>query len=184
MSAATSNSKLEDPHNGAPSDAEASATAQARSGSEVSGPKKQRISSSLKRVIDETQLPPEEAEQLESRRAYNRECATRARKRTKNLVAQLSDQVRNLQADKDDLRRENAVIRAQLQSIERQNQTLAFKHGLVERHHANMSMSAHMSPFVPSPMGGFLQPRMNLDTALTNLLSAQQAAARNQLPNP
>jgi ABC-type phosphate transport system auxiliary subunit len=182
MNAATSNSKLEDPHNGATSDAEASATSQTRSGSDVCGHKKQRISSSLKRVIDETQLPPEEAEKLESRRAYNRECATRARKRTKTLVSQLSDQVRNLQADKDDLRRENAVIRAQLQSLERQNQALAFKHGLVERsHHTNMS------PFMPSPMGGFLQPRMNLDTALTNLLSSQQAAARNQLlhpPNP
>jgi hypothetical protein len=181
MNAATSNSKLEDAHNGATSDAEASLTSQARSGSDVSGHKKQRISSSLKRVIDETQLPPEEAEKLESRRAYNRECATRARKRTKSLVVQLSDQVRILQADKDDLRRENAVIRAQLQSLERQNQTLVFKHGLVERsHHANMPMS----PLMLSPMGGFQQPCMNLDTALTGLLSAQQAAARNQLLRP
>ena len=106
-----------------------------------------RVSSSRKRVIDETLLSPEEAHKLQVRRAYNRECATRARKRTKSLVAQLQDEVKELQADKDELRRTHAVMRSQLELLEKQNKALLFRQAMSDRHNAAMSVSA--SGFVP-----------------------------------
>jgi hypothetical protein len=144
------NSDVEAQHNSVASDSDAS----------VSTTSKQRISSARKRVIDETQLAPEEAERLQARRAYNRECATRARKRTKNLVAELQDEVKSLQTDKEDLRRENAVMKAQLEGLERQNQTLIFKQTLSNRQ--------PFSVFGAMP-GGFMYPGINLGDAFSGL---------------
>jgi hypothetical protein len=77
-----------------------------------------------KRTIDESLLPPEEAKKLESRRAYNRQCAAKARKRSKDLVAHLQGQVEELTKEKAELKRANEVMRAQLELLEQQNRTL------------------------------------------------------------
>lgn len=153
---------------------------------------KQRVSSSLKRVIDETQLSPEEADRLQVRRAYNRECATRARKRTKTLVTQLQDDIKQLQEDKDDLRRENAVMKAQLEGMEKQNQTLLFKQAMNEQR--QMAQVATMNAFGAMNGGGIgggggmgglmMQPGMKLGDALTELrmanLTSQESAAASR----
>jgi bZIP transcription factor len=148
-------------------------------GSTISGGTtvKQRISSTRKRIIDETLLSPEEAEKLESRRAYNRECATRARKRTKTLVNQLQDEVKTLQTDKEELRRENAVLKAQLEGFEKQNQTLMFKNAMADQR-------AHMGGANPA---AFMPPTLRasgvtLGDALTEMrmatLASREAASR------
>jgi hypothetical protein len=80
-----------------------------------------------KRFVDETLLPPDEAEKLLIRRAYNRDCASRARKRGKQLVAQLEAQVTELQVDKDELRRSLISKEKQINLLEKQNQTLLLK---------------------------------------------------------
>ena len=84
-----------------------------------------------KRTIDETLLPPEEAKKLEMRRAYNRECASRARKRTKGLIQQLQAEVCDLQQDKAELRKQLSVTQTQLQIIEKQYRGLLLKNALI-----------------------------------------------------
>jgi hypothetical protein len=78
-------------------------------------------------LIDETSLPPEEAERLLMKRAYNRECADRARKRGKQLVSDLEQQVHDLQEDKNELRRSVAVMEKQLMKLQQENQLLLSK---------------------------------------------------------
>jgi FtsZ-binding cell division protein ZapB len=143
--------------------------------STASGVVKQRISSTRKRIIDETLLSAEEAEKLESRRAYNRECATRARKRTKTLVNQLQDEVKSLQTDKEELRRENAVLKAQLEGFEKQNQTLMFKNVMADHRAMGTNPGAFMPPTLRP--GG-----VTLGDALTEMrmatLASREAASR------
>jgi TolA-binding protein len=88
---------------------------------------------SRKRFVDETLLPPDEAEKLLIRRAYNRDCASRARKRGKQLVAQLEAQVKELQEDKDELRRSLVSKEKQINLLEKQNQTLLLKQMISDR---------------------------------------------------
>jgi hypothetical protein len=64
------------------------------------------------------------ARKLEQRRAYNRKCAAKARKRSKDLIAHLQTQVEDLTKDKTELQRSNDVMRAQLELLENQNRTL------------------------------------------------------------
>jgi len=80
-----------------------------------------------KRVIDETQLAPEEAERLEKKRAYNRESATRVRMRNKHLVEHLQEEVATLSKDKKELMRVNQEMRAKMALLEKHNQTLLLK---------------------------------------------------------
>lgn len=77
-----------------------------------------------RRIIDETLLDEDEARRLEARRAYNRQCAAKARKRSKDLIAHLQQQVEQLTKDKTALERTNEVMQAQLQLLEQQNRTL------------------------------------------------------------
>jgi hypothetical protein len=151
---------LEDKHGAVTSESEASTSAEERRSCKVRlGGARQVISSTRKRVIDESLLSPDEADKLESRRAYNRECATRARKRTKNLVAQLQEDVKNLQQDKNELRRANEVMKAQLAALEKQNQALLFKHAM------HSPQTATMSAFGMPGNGGILPSCTTLDTA-------------------
>lgn len=96
---------------------------------------------SKKRVVDETLLPPEEAEKLLARRAYNRECASRARKRGKQLIAQLETQVKELQEDKDELRRSLLKMEKQVHNLEMQNQALMLKQIISERDRNTLAMA-------------------------------------------
>jgi hypothetical protein len=107
---------------------------------------------SKKRVVDETLLAPEEAEKLLARRAYNRECASRARKRGKQLVAQLEGQVKELQEDKDELRRSLLKMEKQVQNLEMQNQALLLKQIISDRDRNTLAMANAGSYFaIPMP---------------------------------
>lgn len=75
-------------------------------------------------MIDESKLDGEELRKLETRREYNRRCAARARKRSKDLVSTLQKQVDELAKDKAELKRTNDVMKAQLELLEQQNRTL------------------------------------------------------------
>jgi hypothetical protein len=86
------------------------------------------VPASKKRVVkDETLLPADEAEKLLTKRAYNRECASRARKRGKELIIQLEKQVKELQSDKNELRRSLATMEKQLKLLDGQNRSLLAK---------------------------------------------------------
>jgi hypothetical protein len=84
------------------------------------------------RIIDETQLSEEEARKLELRRAYNRDCASRARTRTKSLVKELQEQVRTLKQEKEELRLSNANLQTCLAFSEKQNRELIAKHASLD----------------------------------------------------
>jgi hypothetical protein len=76
-----------------------------------SGPKKRYM------IIDETKLPNDEAERLLAKRAYNRECADRARKRSKETVKELLQHVQELYAEKVELRRMLAAKEKEIQLL-------------------------------------------------------------------
>jgi septal ring factor EnvC (AmiA/AmiB activator) len=84
-------------------------------------------SSNRKRVVDETLLTSGEAKALEKRRAYNRECATRARKRVKQSISQLEDQIKELLDDKTELRRCLAAMEKQVVSLTKEKKKLLVK---------------------------------------------------------
>ena len=84
-------------------------------------------SSNRKRMVDETLLTPAETENLLERRAYNRECATRARKRVKQNISQLEKQVKELQDDKVELRRSLATMEKQVLSLTQEKRELLMK---------------------------------------------------------
>ena len=98
--------------------------------------KRPLLGTPLKRVIDETQLSPKEAELLEKRRAYNRLSATRARKRNKHLVCQLQDEVATLTKEKHELQRANEEMKTRMRLLEKHNQTLLLKQLTSERQRA------------------------------------------------
>jgi hypothetical protein len=74
--------------------------------------------------IDESLLSPEEADRLMTKRAYNRECAERARKRGKELVSALQQQVHDIQEDKNELRRTVAAMEKQMMKLQQENDSL------------------------------------------------------------
>ena len=75
-------------------------------------------------IIDETKLPKEEAERLLVKRAYNRECAERARKRSKETVQELHRQVEELQSDKSELRHQLANMEKGIERLKNKNKAL------------------------------------------------------------
>ena len=109
----------------------------------------------MKRVIDESQLPPDDAEKLEKRRAYNRESATRARQRTKHLVHQLQNDLAKEKKDKLELQRKNEQLQARCALLEKHNQTLLLKQLVSERRQASMAAAAAFMPGTGNPFGGF-----------------------------
>jgi len=100
----------------------------------------------LKRMIDETQLSPDDREQLEKRRKYNRECATRARKKTKQLVSQLQGQVEGLTKDKEKLLRSKKAMQAKMQLLEKHNQALLVRQLVSEQRQAASLSTAALHP--------------------------------------
>jgi seryl-tRNA synthetase len=74
--------------------------------------------------IDETRLSTKEAKLLSMKRAYNRECAERSRKRGKQLVSDLHQQIQDLVEDKNELRRSVAVMEKQLMKLQHENESL------------------------------------------------------------
>lgn len=76
-------------------------------------------------IIDETKLSKEEAERLQVKRAYNRECAERARKRSKETIKEFERQIRELQADKDELRYKVAAMTKEIETLTEKNKALS-----------------------------------------------------------
>lgn len=79
------------------------------------------------KIIDETLLPPEEAEKLLAKRAYNRECANRARYRGKQIVNDLNKKVQGLEEDKSMLRSSLRSMEKQVELLQKQNEKLMIK---------------------------------------------------------
>ena len=77
-----------------------------------------------KKRSNEASLSADEVERLEAKRAYNRECASRARQRGKDLIAQLEKQVKDLHDDKSELRRTVAAMEKRLKLLQRENEFL------------------------------------------------------------
>ena len=95
------------------------------------------LSSNRKGVVDETKLSADEAKILEERRAYNRECATRARKRVKQTISHLESQVKELQDDKTELRRCLAAMENRLISLTNENRAFVAKIQIATDHSAS-----------------------------------------------
>lgn len=134
------------------------------------------------RVIDETQLSEEEARKLELRRAYNRDCASRARTRTKSLVQELQEQVRSLKEEKEELRQSNANLQACLAFSEKQNRELIAKHSLMEGRSMNSVAlgSGDLSFMHQSSLTG-MRLGNNLVTASRLMYDAEQSRQLNYL---
>jgi Basic region leucine zipper len=126
-----------------------------------------------KTIIDETLLPPDEAEKILARRAYNRDCATRARKRSKQMVSQLEKQVKELQEDKEALRRSLATMEKQMVELESQNKALKLKQMLATNRAGGGMMTDPLA--VGSAMGS------GLPTSSMLQLSQQQQLQLRQL---
>ena len=71
--------------------------------------------------IDASRLSEFEAEQLETRRAYNRSCAAKARQRSKDLISQLQAHVATHKEENAGLNHPIQVTRAKMQFLQRQN---------------------------------------------------------------
>jgi hypothetical protein len=93
------------------------------------------------------------ARKLEQRRAYNRKCAAKARKRSKDLIAHLQTQVEDLTKDKTELQRSNDVMRAQLELLENQNRTLMMSQRQTIAAPQPSFQGAGASPFMMGNMG-------------------------------
>lgn len=135
------------------------------------------------RVIDETQLSEEEARKLELRRAYNRDCASRARTRTKSLVQELQEQVRSLKEEKEELRQSNANLQACLAFSEKQNRELIAKHSLMEGRSVNSGAlgAGDLSFMHQSSLHGMRLGNNNLATASRLMYDAEQSRQLNYL---
>lgn len=87
-------------------------------------PKSTSVLMDSKKRINEAFLSADEAERLQAKRAYNRECASRARQRGKELIAQLEKQVKDLHDDKSELRRTLAAMEKRLKQLQKENELL------------------------------------------------------------
>jgi hypothetical protein len=122
------------------------------------------------------------ARKLEQRRAYNRKCAAKARKRSKDLIAHLQAQVEDLSKDKTELQRSNDVMRAQLDLLESQNRTLMTNQQRQPMAAAPQPVSYGQAPpyFMGAQMAGGY-PSGNLQ--LLDALAAGQGRMQGMPPN-
>jgi hypothetical protein len=148
-----------------PADAEKTSTAappadlEERSFSEGEDAGKPKLSGSKRNADDAEGLDDGDgdddmsARKLEQRRAYNRKCAAKARKRSKDLIAHLQTQVEDLTKDKTELQRSNDVMRAQLELLENQNRTLMMSQRQTIAAPQPSFGGAGASPFMMGNMG-------------------------------
>ena len=140
----------------------ASSSAHHDAESSATDAKSAAVGVSRKTTIDESLLPPEEAKKILARRAYNRECATRARKRSKQMVVQLEKQVKELQEDKDALRRSLATMEKQIAELESQNKALKLKQVLGTNRVGGGMMADPLSASLPTSSMLQLQQQQQL----------------------
>ena len=133
-------------------------------------------------IIDETKLPKEEAERLLVKRAYNRECAERARKRSKETIKEFERQIRELQADKDELRHTVAAMTKEIELLTEKNKALSM---------ASFHQRADIySPFnfgqrsetAPSALNLY-SPQQSLMLALSSSVDANRQNIGSMLPS-
>ena len=108
--------------------------------------------------VDETKLSKEEAERLSTKRAYNRECAVRARKRSKDMVKDLFRQVEELQNDKNELRRTLTTMEVEIYTLKETNKILTvnrFAQGADTYSHLNVGMNTVSPLNIYSPQQSF-----------------------------
>lgn len=119
-------------------------------------------------IIDESKLNGDELRKLESRREYNRRCAARARKRSKDLISTLQKQVDELVEDKAELKRMNDVMKIQLELLEQENRTLLMSQITSGRMNDQLSLSGQMQ----MPLGQMRNKlSMNVGGNMSNALS-------------
>lgn len=123
---------------------------------------------SRKRFIDETLLSPDDAEKLLERRAYNRECASRARKRSKQLIAQLESQVKELQEDKDELRKRLLEMEQQCILLEGRNQSMMLQQMLVSSSNRGALNIPSISSSLPFAQGNAMKNGIGATDVLLN----------------
>ena len=128
------------------------------------------LSSNRKRIVDETTLPADEAKTLEERRAYNRECATRARKRVKQNISQLEGQIKDLQDDKAELRRSLAAMEKRVVSLTNEKRELLAQ--------IQTTTAYSRTPVIYNNSVGGLR---NISPPSTQLLQLQQQLQQGQL---
>jgi hypothetical protein len=124
-----------------------------------------------RRIIDESLLDENEAQRLEARRAYNRQCASKARKRSKDLIATLQQQVEELSKDKASLERNNEVMHAQLSLFEQQNRSLM------------MNQRVQPAPAMPSGAGSRLGGMGGMQMQMQGQTGAQFAQGAGSFPS-
>lgn len=91
------------------------------------------------KIIDETLLPPDEAEKLLAKRAYNRECANRARYRGKQITNDLNKKIQELEEDKRELRRSLKDMEKLLEQFKAQNEKLQLQVSMFTYNNTNSS---------------------------------------------
>lgn len=105
-----------------------------------------------RRALEESILLPEEdTRKAEARRAYNRECAARARKRNKDLVVFLQNRVKELENQKLGLERTIEVMRAQMQVLEQQNRSLLMNQQQQQQQQFQQHPAGPAGPFPGQP---------------------------------
>ena len=105
-------------------------------------------SSNPKRTIDQTS----DAKTID-RRAYNRQCAARARKRAKQNVSELENHIKGLQEDKAELRRSLATMERRIDALTRENTNI-----LAEAKH--MSTDAGFPSSYSNGIGELMNPSL------------------------
>ena len=125
-------------------------------------------SSNPKRTIDQTS----DAKTLIDRRAYNRECAARARKRAKQNVSELENHIKGLQEDKAELRRSLATMERRIDALTRENTNL-----LAEAKH----MSTDAGSGFPSSYSNGIGELMNPSLPSVQYLQMLQLQERQRL---
>jgi hypothetical protein len=124
-----------------------------------------------RRIIDESLLDENEAQRLEARRAYNRQCASKARKRSKDLIATLQQQVEELSKDKASLERNNEVMHAQLSLFEQQNRSLM------------MNQRVQSAPVMPSGAGSRMGGMGGMQMQMQGQAGSQFAQGAGSFPS-
>jgi hypothetical protein len=134
------------------------------------------------RIIDETQLTEEEAKKLAIRRAYNRDCATRARTRTKTLVQQLQQEVRQLKEEKEQMRLNFNELQARLTLAELKNHELQAQQELMSQKTARMDASGlYGSRSAPGAMSAMSNQLLMLEAVRQQQRLQQQQQQQQEL---
>ena len=113
----------------------------------------------------------DERDRLEAKRAYNRMNSARNRKRQKELIATLKEQLEATNLRLSEAARQNDLLLVQMRLLEQENQTMALKqHFLASNPSAIRSLSA---------VGNFVSPAVSAQAPNDSLLGRGQTCHSN-----